>query len=99
MTQRTSTEMRPIVDAYSTYEGIKRTFCVERGIKMPTLDYWRRKLYRGLDGEFSHRFVALEVDRFATNLEIEFHYPNGNRLVMPQGTSLTVLQALVKTCC
>ena len=99
MTRRTSKDMHPIVESYSTYEGTKESFCVERGIKAPTLDYWRRKLCRGSNGESLHKFVALEVNSPGTNLEIELHYPNGNRLIMPQGTSLSVLQALVKTCC
>jgi len=91
--------MRPIVDAYLIHEGTKASFCLQHGIKLPTLDYWRRKLSEGLNDKTSDRFVALEVDCSATNMEIELHYPNGNRLVLPQSTSLDVLQALVKTCC
>ena len=99
MTRRRTKDMHPIVEAYLTYEGTKASFCLEHGIKGHTLDYWRRKLSVGLEGGSSHPFVALEIEDSGTNLEIELHYPNGNRLVMPQGTSLAVLQALVKTCC
>ena len=91
--------MQPIVEAYLTNEGTKASFCLEHSIKAHTLDYWRRKLSEGIKGERSQRFVALEVDGSGTNLEFELYYPNGNRLTMPQGKSLRVLQELVKTCC
>ena len=99
MTRRSAKDMYQIVESYLTYEGTKASFCSDHGIKAHTLDYWRRKLNAGLKGESSHRFIALEVDSSGVNMEIELCYPNGNRLIMPQGTSLRVLQALVKTCC
>ncbi len=99
MKRRSTKDMHLIVEAYLTHQGTKASFCSDHGIKAHTLDYWRRKLSGGLQGGSSHRFVALEVEDSGTNLEIELHYPNGNRLSLPQGTSLTVLQALVKTCC
>jgi hypothetical protein len=99
MAQRKAKDMLSIVEAYLSHEGTRESFCLERGIKVHVLDYWRRKLCGGTNGESSNRFVALEVENSGTNLDIELHYPNGNWLVMPQGTSLSVLQALVKTCC
>ena len=93
MKRKTTETMRPIVEAFSMYKGSKKAFCRERGIAPHTLDYWRRKF----NGELSAgpAFIALEVDRSFSGRSIEFHYPNGVRVVAPMEASTALLQNLI----
>ena len=99
MKQKTAEEMRSILKSFSSYSGTKKEFCQEQGIKLHILSYWLQKFKKSANKPASNKFIPLQVDRPIPikDKHIEFYYPNGLRLVLPNDTQLKVLRALIKT--
>ncbi len=95
MKQKTIDGMRPVVEAFALYEGSKKAFCEERGIAIPTLDYWRRKMKDKADKIKTKAFIALQVEKKSSEQVIELHLPNGVRALVPLQTFPEVLQTLL----
>ena len=97
MKQKTQSEMEAILSAYANYDGTKKSFCKEYGIRGHTLYYWQRKLssksIRPLD---KNNFIKLDLTENLPVEDISIHYPNGNRVSLPKFVDQGLLEKLIR---
>ena len=95
MKQKTQAEMESILSAYTNYQGTKKAFCQEYGIKGHTLYYWQRKLSALSPSSGKTNFIKLDLLDSVSTEGISIHYPNGNRVSLPKVVSQGLLEKLI----
>jgi hypothetical protein len=78
------------VAAYNASGKSRKTYCVEHGLNLNVMNYWCLKERRQ---DEPVGFIALEPTT-AENMEV--HYPNGVRLVLPTGTAVAQVAAYIR---
>lgn len=78
------------VAAWKTSGKSRKSYCAEQGLNRHTMAYWCAKARRVEEGP---GFVAVEV---VSGGGMEICYPNGVRLVLPQGTGMAQVAACVR---
>ena len=82
-------EMLAHVAAQSQSGVGRKVYCEAHDLNMHVLNYWFAKSRRqGTAG-----FAAVE---FATGSNVELHYPNGVRMLLPVGTALDHIAACIR---
>lgn len=70
----------------------RRTYCEQEGLNLCVLNYWFAKRKRGAMVQ-RHGFAQVELSG-GGNLEL--HYPNGVRLLLPANTALAQVAACIR---
>lgn len=97
MKQKTQSEMEAILSAYANYDGTKKSFCKEYGIRGHTLYYWQRKLSsESSQGANKNNFIKLDLSDHLSTEGISIHYPNGNRVSLPKLVNQGLLEKLIR---
>lgn len=97
MKQKTQSEMEAILSAYADYDGTKKSFCKEYGIRGHTLYYWQRKLSNESSRPTSkNNFIKLDLSDKLPAEGILIHYPNGNRVSLPKLVDQGLLEQLIR---
>lgn len=97
MKQKTQSEMEAILSAYANYDGTKKAFCKEYGIRGHTLYYWQRKLTNESNqGSSKNNFIKLDLSDTLSTEGISIHYPNGNRVSLPKLVDQGLLEKLIR---
>jgi len=99
MKHKTQIEMESLLLKYEQYSGTKKSFCAEQGIRAHTLYYWQRKLSEQRPSKRDNKFIALQVERPSSLGQIEVAYPNGNRILLPQDCSFSLIERLLQISC
>jgi hypothetical protein len=99
--RRVAKEMFPMVESYLRGSAGKSKFCQKRGINIHTFTYWQQKynaaqaITKEKSGD-SSKLISLELCPPPGSEKFEMCYPNGVRLRLPAGTSLSILQSLLQ---
>lgn len=97
MKQKTQSEMEVILSAYADYDGTKKAFCKEYGIRGHTLYYWQRKLSVASSLPSSkNKFIKLALTEQLPAEGISIQYPNGNRVSLPKLVDRGLLEQLIR---
>jgi hypothetical protein len=78
------------VAAYNTSGKSRKNYCAEHGLNLNVMNYWCLKERRQ---DEPVGFIALEPTT-AENMEV--HYPNGVRLVLPAGMAIGQVAAYIR---
>ena len=89
MEQTREQQMYALIEQWESSELTINNFCKQHEVKYATFHYWRKKRQGSRSG-----FVALQPPAH-TESQMELHYPNGVRLLIPADTSLPALRQLI----
>lgn len=96
MTRKSESEMFPIIEEWESSDENREAFCRRHNVSLSTFSYWRTRYAKSKIGATAHqqgKFIELSPETFEDYLEIL--YPNGVRLRLPSGSSLSSLQTLI----
>lgn len=86
------------MEEYENAQLTQKAFCQQKGILLPTFQYWRKKLQEGKKenqvGFVQIRSVSRTTDTHADCL-VTLHYPNGVRIELGKSASLTTIRVLL----
>ena len=88
---KTASEMFPLIEEWASSGQTQQGFCKSRGLFQSVFNYWRKKYLDAQNSEPTP-FKELHPD-LATKIEI--CYPNGVKIQLPAGSSLSTLQTLI----
>lgn len=96
---RSASEMFPLIQEWEGSGLSQKAFCNHQGIKPHVFWYWLRR-YREQQGALVDQerpgFVSVEMDQVpAESVLAEVIYPDGTRLILKEGVSLSFLQSLL----
>lgn len=98
--RRTMAEAKALVGRYQKSGLSVKVFCREEGIKPVTLYYWLKR-FRSLPDQEASSLVPVCLEGMGAGFGagqrqgIDLVYPNGVRLLVPEGSDLQLLRELV----
>ncbi len=106
MRQSKKVAMYNLVQDWESSNQSKSDFCKSAAINIHTFTYWHQKYKKEIkkdavpfQGSQGQNFLPLQVDKYsvvASAITIDFHYPNGVRLSVPQSVGISYLTQLLQ---
>ncbi len=87
-----------LMSEYENAQLTQQAFCQQKGILLPTFQYWRKKLREGKT-ENPAGFLQIRPGAGKTDMYIDcavtLHYPNGVRVELDKSASLSTIRLLL----
>ena len=96
--QENRINMFQLIEEWEQSGESQTSFCKNKNVSFHTFYYWLRRYKDQPQGTTTSKAfipVTIPVNKKTSNNEIEIHYPNGVRIVLPKNSDLSMVRTFI----